>query len=144
MKKKTALILIIIAVILILSAAAAVLLTPQTFFTETSDIEIYRVIKTSAPYGKVDERTEITDQVDGASLESCLYLMRCNRYRTSFAPYATADVRYEIDLRYNSESFHIVLGKPYLSVIYVSADKGGYKIANPESWLSLLDALTTD
>ena len=139
MKKKIVILGIVLAVIVI---GVAVLATPMAFFRNVESMEIYRV----EYVGSDEQHVNITDEVDLESLESCLPLIRCRRFRTQFAPYLLRDVEYEISLiDYGNNRFvNIILGEDDLNYVYISADEGGYQIVNKDAWMTVMDLLQAE
>jgi len=83
---------------------------------------------------------QITELIDTDALEHHLLLMKGSRYRLPFAPYSRQYVSYEIDGRYGSGHFHIILGEE-LACIYESGEKGGYSIEDSQAWLDIMEGL---
>lgn len=125
------------AALLLALLVSFVLFIPQSYFPDTGEIEVYRVVRNSS-----EARLEITEEVDLEALSECLPLLQCRRYRTPFAPYAQSEVEYEIDGMCGTQSFHIVLGPADVNHIYESAEKGGYAIVRSDAWLTILSLLT--
>ena len=128
--------MVVALALLIVLLGSYVRFVPQSYFAETGEIEVYRVVQ-----NKDGERLEITQGVDRAALSECLPLLQCRRYRTPFAPYAQSKVEYEIDGVCGEESFHIVLGD--INFIYESAEKGGYEITRSDAWLKIMELVSS-
>ena len=77
----------------------------------------------------------LTEKVDLGGLESTLFLMERNRYKT------VDSVRYEIDGTYGEDAFHILIGDSNVNFLYESAQQGGYGIRSSAVWMDILTRL---
>ncbi len=112
---------------------------PQRYFNFDSgkQLKVHSVLYRE-PGGQ--EET-LTEKVDLGGLESTLFLMETNRYKTSFSPFAVDSVRYEIDGTYGEDAFHILIGDSNVNFLYESAQQGGYGIRSSAVWMDILTRL---
>lgn len=113
-------------------------LVPYHPFDEKDDIVIDSV---SQNFDGALYQVDITDQIDVEKLESYLLLMKTKRLREHSVRHVAADVTYYIDGICNGNPMHIIVGPADENWVYESADRGGYRIQNPEVWLQLIEGL---
>ena len=130
----------VVALLLLGIVCTLVLSQPRNVFDEGDTLEIYRV----AAY-RDGSKEDITQQVKNPELlAESLLLMETARLRTSFAPFANEDVRYEISGTCGDRTMHILLSDdPKLCVVYEDGDKGGWQICRAEHILAIVDTLCT-
>lgn len=95
---------------------------PSPIFANYDDYEIHHVSITNKDYKEED----ITGRIDCAELVKLLGSYERSRLPHTFAPYQMTAGDIQIDGTAVNGPVHILLGRD--SVIYESADKGGYTI----------------
>ena len=129
----------VLLLLLLLGAVYALVVSqPRDVFEEDAVWELYRV-----EIYENGVKRDITAEVKNLPLLSeSLRLTECSRLRTDFAPFATADVRYEISGTCDGQPLHILLSeKPELCVVYEDGGKGGWQIRRAETVLAIVDML---
>lgn len=134
MKKKYWISVVAIGLVLLLFLH----LVPYHPFDEKDDIVIDSV---SQNFDGALYQVDITDQIDVEKLEFYLLLMKTKRLREHSVRHVAADVTYYIDGNCNGNPMHIIVGPADENWVYESADRGGYRIQNPEVWLQLIEGL---
>lgn len=135
MKKKYWISMVAIGLVLLLLFLH---LVPYHPFDEKDEIEIDSV---SQNFDGALYQVDITDQIDVEKLESYLLLMKTKRLCEHSVRHVAADVTYYIDGICNGNPMHIIVGPADENWVYESADRGGYRIQNPEVWLQLIEGL---
>lgn len=140
MKKKT---WFIAAAVLLVLLLLFLHLVPYHPFKENDEIEIDSVtyIMRQDPEGTAIKEMDITGDIDLEKLELYLQLMKTKRLRTHSVRHVVADVAYYIDGICNGKPMHIIIGPAEENWVYESADRGGYRIENPQVWLQLMELL---
>ncbi len=95
---------------------------PSPVFVNYDDFEIHHVSITN----QENKEEDITGRIDCAELAKVISSYERSRFPHTFAPYQTAAGDIQIDGIAGNGPVHILLGRD--SVIYESADKGGYTI----------------
>lgn len=119
MKKKAVAIGTLLCLIIIITIYFS---TPSPVFADDDDFEIHHVSITSQDYGEED----ITGRIDCVKLARLLCSYERSRLPHTFSPYQMAVGDIQIDGIAENGPIHILLGRD--SVVYESADKGGYAI----------------
>ena len=131
----------VLAALLLLGVVYAVVVSqPRNVLEEDAVWEIYRVEAYENGVKK-----DITAEVKNLPLlAESLRLTQCSRLRTDFAPFAAADVRYEISGMCDGQTLHILLSeKAELCVVYEDGGKGGWQIRQAGTVLAMVELLCT-
>ena len=131
----------VLAALLLLGVVYAVVVSqPRNVLEEDAVWEIYRVEAYENGVKK-----DITAEVKNLPLlAESLRLTQCSRLRTDFAPFAAADVRYEISGMCDGQTLHILLSeKAELCVVYEDGGKGGWQIQQAGTVLAVVELLCT-
>ena len=131
----------VIAVCALLGVVYALVLShPRNVFDEGTSWEVYRV-----EIYENGVKKDITAEVKNLPLlAESLRLTQCSRLRTDFAPFAAADVRYEISGTCDGQTLHILLSdNPKLCVVYEDGGKGGWRIQQAGTVLAMVELLCT-
>ena len=138
--KKKLWIPVLAALLLLGVVCAAVVSQPRNVLEEDAVWEIYRV-----EIYENGVKRDITAEVKNTELlAESLRLTQCSRLRTDFAPFAAADVRYEISGTCDGQPLHILLSDdPKLCVVYEDGGKGGWQIQQAGTVLAVVELLCT-
>ena len=131
----------VLAALLLLGVVCTVVVSqPRNVLEEDAVWEIYRVEAYENGVKK-----DITAEVKNLPLlVESLRLTQCSRLRTDFAPFAAADVRYEISGTCDGQPLHILLSeKAELCVVYEDGGKGGWRIQQAGRVLAMVELLCT-
>ena len=119
---------------------AVVVSQPRNVLEEDAVWEIYRV----EAYENGVKRDITADVKNLPLLAESLRLTQCSRLRTDFAPFAAADVRYEISGTCDGQTLHILLSDaPKLCVVYEDGGEGGWQIRQAGTVLAMVELLCT-
>ena len=87
------------------------------------------------------EGKDITDKVDASEFIKHLSTSMCKRTFKTYSPYNGSDVTWEIDLIWNNNPMHILLGN--INIWYESANKGYYEILDADLLKQVLEKMVS-
>lgn len=87
------------------------------------------------------EGKDITNKVDANEFIKLLSTSMCKRTFKTYSPYNGSDVTWEIDLIWNDNPMHILLGN--INIWYESANKGYYEILDADLLKQVLEKMVS-
>lgn len=136
---KRKLLTILLCAALLCSGAAAYFYTPYPVAPQPELLHISMIRRTEQDAESTLTYENITDRIDPDTLIQQLTSCKATRLPVYQSSYTLGDVLYEIDVLYDEQPLHFVLGKDYL--VYESAP-WYHRLQNAQDLINVLDAMT--
>ena len=136
---KQNLLTILLCAALLCGGAAAYFYTPYPVAPQPELLHISMIRRTEQDAESTLTYENITDRIDPDTLIQQLTSCKATRLPVYQSSYTLGDVLYEIDVLYDEQPLHFVLGKDYL--VYESAP-WYHRLQNAQDLINVLDAMT--